>query len=162
MGDSGYLLEPLTQREIAQKLVIAQGTVKWYNKQIYQKLDVHSREQAVVKAKLAGLLQTQPAVSAYNLENFKHNLPAHLTSFVGRESEIAEVKRLLGTTRLLTLTGPPGTGKTRLGLRVAAELPNQFEDGAFLLSLRRSAIRRSSPVPLLNYSASARPPGSRC
>ncbi len=64
-----------------------------------------------------------------------HNLPAQLTSFVGRKREIAEVRRLLGTTRLLTLTGPPGTGKTRLGLKVAAEVLNQFEDGVFFVDL---------------------------
>jgi len=45
------------------------------------------------------------------------NLPAELTSFVGRRSELREVKRLLGTTRLLTLTGSGGAGKTRLALR---------------------------------------------
>ncbi|UCC53463.1 MAG: AAA family ATPase, partial [Anaerolineaceae bacterium] len=63
------------------------------------------------------------------------NLPVQLTSFVGREREIAEVKRLLGTTRLLTLTGPPGTGKTRLGLRVGTEVLNQFADGVYFVEL---------------------------
>ena len=51
-----------------------------------------------------------------------HNLPTQLTSFVGREREIAEIKRLLGTTRLVTLTGSGGCGKTRLALQVAADL----------------------------------------
>ncbi|UCC52759.1 MAG: hypothetical protein JSV68_02100, partial [Anaerolineaceae bacterium] len=63
------------------------------------------------------------------------NLPAQLTSFVGREREIVEVKRLLETSRLLTLTGPPGTGKTRLGLRVGAEVLNQFADGVYFVEL---------------------------
>ena len=48
------------------------------------------------------------------------NLPAELTSFVGRRQELREVKRLLATTRLLTLTGSGGAGKTRLALRAAA------------------------------------------
>jgi class 3 adenylate cyclase len=55
-----------------------------------------------------------------------NNLPLQLTSFVGREEEIAEVERLLGRTRLLTLTGPGGSGKSRLALRVAAELLPRF------------------------------------
>ena len=51
-----------------------------------------------------------------------NNLPLQLTSFVGREREIAEIQRLLATTRLLTLTGAGGCGKTRLALQVAAEV----------------------------------------
>jgi predicted ATPase/class 3 adenylate cyclase len=67
------------------------------------------------------------------MESFPHNLPLQLTSFVGREKEIAEVKRLLGTARLLTLTGPGGTGKTRLSLQVAADVLDRFPDGVWLV-----------------------------
>src|SRR5262245_17070012 len=63
------------------------------------------------------------------------NLPAPLTSFVGRERELAEVRRLLGTTRLLTVTGPGGAGKTRLALRVAADLLGDYPDGVYLAEL---------------------------
>ena len=59
-----------------------------------------------------------------------NNLPPQTTSFVGREHEIAEVTRLLGTTRLLTLTGVGGAGKTRLALQVAGGLLDTFPDGA--------------------------------
>ncbi|NIO72251.1 MAG: tetratricopeptide repeat protein, partial [Anaerolineae bacterium] len=65
----------------------------------------------------------------------KHNLPAQVTSFIGREREIGEVMQLLATTRLLTLTGPPGTGKTRLGLQVAAQVLDRFADGVFFVDL---------------------------
>ncbi|NIO69801.1 MAG: AAA family ATPase, partial [Anaerolineae bacterium] len=65
----------------------------------------------------------------------KHNLPAQVTSFIGREREIGEVKQLLAATRLLTLTGPPGTGKTRLGLQVAAQVLDRFADGVFFVDL---------------------------
>ncbi len=64
-----------------------------------------------------------------------NNLPLELSSFVGREQEIAEVKRLLAEHRLLTLTGPGGCGKTRLALEVAAELVEGFKDGAWLVEL---------------------------
>src|SRR5713101_6438679 len=60
------------------------------------------------------------------------NLPSALSSFVGRGRELLEVQQLLATTRLLTLTGPGGCGKTRLALAVANELVLQFEDGVWL------------------------------
>lgn len=65
----------------------------------------------------------------------KHNLPGSLTSFVGREREKEEVERLLGTTRLLTLTGTGGCGKTRLALEVARDLAGAYQDGAWLAEL---------------------------
>lgn len=64
-----------------------------------------------------------------------HNVPAEVTSFVGRRSQLAEVKRLLSTTRLLTLTGPGGVGKTRLALHAARELERAFPDGIWLVEL---------------------------
>ena len=63
------------------------------------------------------------------------NLPRQLTSFVGRRDEIATTVKLLSDHRLVTLTGPGGTGKTRLALEVAAELLPSFPDGAFLVDL---------------------------
>jgi predicted ATPase/class 3 adenylate cyclase len=63
------------------------------------------------------------------------NLPPIRTSFVGRRREIAELSELLTTARLLTLTGPGGTGKTRLALRVAADQLDGFADGVFFVDL---------------------------
>jgi len=62
-------------------------------------------------------------------------LPAELTSFVGRRGELAEVKRLLAGSRLVTLTGIGGVGKTRLALRAAAGLRRAFRDGVWLVQL---------------------------
>src|SRR5215218_545124 len=73
------------------------------------------------------------------------NLPVQLTSFIGREQEIAEVRALLEQTRLLTLTGPGGTGKSRLALQVAAELLPAFKDGAFFADL--SSVADPTLVP---------------
>jgi len=73
-----------------------------------------------------------------------NNLPVQLTSFIGREKEIAEIRRLLISangertgegTHLLTLTGPGGTGKTRLALQAAAQLQDAFPDGIWLVEL---------------------------
>jgi predicted ATPase/DNA-binding SARP family transcriptional activator len=65
----------------------------------------------------------------------KHNLPAPRTSFVGREREMVEVKRTLAMTRLLTLTGTGGSGKTRLALEVARYLVGSYPDGVWLVEL---------------------------
>lgn len=65
----------------------------------------------------------------------RHNLPAQLTSFIGREREMAEVTGLLTTSRLVTLTGTGGCGKTRLALEVAARVVDRFTDGVWLVEL---------------------------
>jgi predicted ATPase/class 3 adenylate cyclase/uncharacterized protein HemY len=70
-----------------------------------------------------------------SLEAFAHNLPAQLTSFIGREQAMAQVKQFLSTTRLLTLTGSGGCGKTRLALQVAADLLEAYPDGVWLVEL---------------------------
>jgi predicted ATPase len=90
-----------------------------------------------------------PLKSSVTIPN---NLPAQMTSFIGRGEELEQVKRLLisgesmedGTTdinshRLITLTGPGGTGKTRLSLQVAGDLLNHFPDGVWLVELAQVA-----------------------
>ena len=62
-------------------------------------------------------------------------LPAQTTTFIGREREVAEALALLERTRVLTLTGPGGTGKTRLALRVAAESAEAYRDRAVFVAL---------------------------
>jgi predicted ATPase/class 3 adenylate cyclase len=70
-----------------------------------------------------------------SLEVLPNNLPLQLTTFVGRERECADVKRLVESSRLVTLTGPGGTGKTRLSLEVAVGLLETFADGVWLVEL---------------------------
>ena len=68
-------------------------------------------------------------------ENVLNNLPLQLTSFVGREREIVEIKNLLGKSRLIALTGSGGCGKTRLALEVAGRLVEAYRDGIWLIEL---------------------------
>lgn len=70
-----------------------------------------------------------------SLNAIPNNLPVQLSSFIGREYEIAQVVRLLQRNRLITLTGVGGAGKTRLALQAAAEVLERFPDGAWLVEL---------------------------
>src|SRR5205085_4362353 len=79
------------------------------------------------------LPQDFPALSS--LATTANNLPIQLTSFVGRERELKEVKDMLATSRLLTLTGPGGMGKTRLALQVASDSLDSFKDGVWFIEL---------------------------
>ena len=79
------------------------------------------------------------------------NLPSELTSFVGRERELEAVESLLGSTRLLTLTGPGGSGKTRLAVRVASDVLDRFPDGVFFVEL--ASITDAELVPSAIASA---------
>jgi len=65
----------------------------------------------------------------------KGNLPQPLTSFIGREEELARIEQMIGQTRLLTLVGPGGTGKTRLSLEAARRLAGVYDHGAWLVEL---------------------------
>ncbi len=82
---------------------------------------------------IAGLPSDFPPLKS--LEASPNNLPVQLTSFIGRSKEMSEVKELLSKERLLTLTGPGGSGKTRLALQAAAEMIDQFHDGVFFVAL---------------------------
>jgi hypothetical protein len=73
------------------------------------------------------------------LSNIPNNLPVQLTSFVGREEDMAAIKRELSNHRLITLTGPGGIGKTRLSLEVAAELVNAYPHGVWFVEMAHVA-----------------------
>jgi predicted ATPase/DNA-binding CsgD family transcriptional regulator len=75
------------------------------------------------------------------------NLPPHLTSFIGRERESAELAQMLAVSRLVTLTGPGGCGKTRLALQVANSVNHNFRDGVWLVEL--ASLRDPGLIPQL-------------
>ena len=159
MKKSDSLIEPLTKREleilsfleanyankeIAASLSLSLNSIKWFTRQIYNKLGVENRHQAVAKAVELGLLTTgkstsrednppplAPGISHHN------NLPVQLTSFVGREKEITDLMGLFlnRNAHLVTITGSGGTGKTRLALQVAEKLLKQFPQGVWLIQL---------------------------
>jgi predicted ATPase/class 3 adenylate cyclase/Tfp pilus assembly protein PilF len=81
----------------------------------------------------ADLPTTFPALRS--LDSTPNNLPQQLTTFIGREQEIAQIKKLIRTARIITLTGAGGCGKTRLALHVAADVLEDYPDGVWLVEL---------------------------
>ena len=122
----------LYNREIAEALTLAPNSIKWYTRQIYAKLGVNSRQEAIRRARELGLLDHKSSAFFHS-----HNLPASLTPFVGRQEDIQQVRQLLAdpACRLVTLTGAGGVGKTRLALRIANEVQGNYPHGAWLVEL---------------------------
>ncbi len=162
LSSSIPLIEPLTERELdvlrlmaedlsiqamADRLVLAPATVKWYTQQIYGKLGIHDpgqkRRQAVARARALGLLEADKTPAGRP----RYSLPVQTTSFVGRRREINAIAALLvkPDVRLVTLLGPGGMGKTRLALEVAWRLVEPeafgapwvaFPDGIYFVPLQ--------------------------
>ncbi len=94
-----------------------------------------SRPEEVFQIEIEGLNAEFPPLRSLDNPDLSNNLPIQLTSFVGREKEVIEIRALLGETRLLTLSGAGGSGKTRLALHVAAELVDASRDGVWFVDL---------------------------
>lgn len=128
------LSEGLSNQEIANRLYLAEKTIRWYNTQIYGKLGVGSRQEAVERAQALGLLDIDTDSS---IITGKHNLLAQTTPFVGRQRELNELSALLddADNRLITILAPGGMGKTRLALEVARMHIGRYANGVYFVPL---------------------------
>ena len=90
---------------------------------------------AVARRDSSGRSGTAVSARGSAVESRRDNLPEELTSFIGREDDVSETQRLLADARLLTLTGVGGSGKTRLSLRLAAGLLEEYRGGVWLVEL---------------------------
>src|SRR4051812_18732047 len=108
------LAESLSNQEIADRLYLSLKTIKWYNTQIFEKLGVKNRADA--RRYLKRGAGNSPVVQP------RKSLPTQVTPFIGRESEVADLTSLLNNprTRLITILGPGGMGKTRLAIETAS------------------------------------------
>lgn len=129
----GLLAEGHSAPEIAQALTLALSTVKFHLDNVYRKLGVNSKRQALTRARALGLLALSPSPGAPPPN--RHNLPLQVTRFFGRAEELNLIAERLTEWRLVTVTGPGGVGKTRLALRFAESLADSFAHGAWLVEL---------------------------
>jgi predicted ATPase/DNA-binding XRE family transcriptional regulator len=144
----------LTQDELAQRTGWSLGTIKKIesdqrrpSKQLTERLadllEMGADERAVflkaARAELAidKLEIVRPSLETLAAPQRSTNLPAHATPFIGRERELAALRDLIyrDDVRLVTLSGPGGTGKTRLGLQVAADVLDRFEHSVWFVNL---------------------------
>jgi predicted ATPase len=95
--------------------------------------DTQKLQAQILKGEIPGIGEAYPKPISVGAP--RHNLPSALTSFIGRERETLQIQRLLKGTRLLTLTGAGGCGKTRLALQIATSLLERYADGVWLVEL---------------------------
>ena len=91
--------------------------------------------ERIFQLQAEGLVASFPPLKSLDNPELPNNLPSSLSTFVGRELELAEIRSLVASSRLVTLTGPGGSGKTRLALHVAADLLDGSGDGVWFVDL---------------------------
>jgi predicted ATPase/class 3 adenylate cyclase len=129
-GHGGQILLTRATYELVRDDVVPEIALRDMGEQRLKDL---IRPEHVYEAVGSGLPADFPPLKTLDVR--PNNLPVQLTSFIGRETQMAEVRGLLSAARLLTLTGVGGTGKTRLALQVAADELDTFSDGVWLVEL---------------------------
>src|SRR6266496_1485595 len=140
IAHGGQVLLSFTARELVQDELPENIELREMGQ---RQLKDWSRPEYIFQLVVSGLPADFPPLSTP--EALLHNLPMQLTSFIGRGLERTEIKQLLSKTHLLTLTGPGGTGKTRLAFQVGEELLPSFADGVWFVEL--APITDASFVP---------------
>ncbi len=129
------MADGLANKEIAAQLFISYETVRWYARQIYKKLEVSNRAQAVATAHENGWLGEGSAT--YEPKERQVTLPNFTNPFIGRKDDFQQIVTRLNddAVRLLTITGSGGIGKTRLGVEVARQQASEFPDGVYYIPM---------------------------
>jgi predicted ATPase/class 3 adenylate cyclase len=118
-----------------------------------------SRPEQIFQLQAAGLDSAFPPLRSLGNPALLNNLPVQLTPFIGRARELAEVRALVESARLVTLTGAGGAGKTRLSLQVAAQLVDASEDGVWLAELAAVTDEDAVPAVICDALRIVRQPG---
>ena len=131
IAHGGQTLMSGSTRELVQEQDLPEGvTVRDMGEHRLKDL---TRPERVFQLDVEGLTDQFPPLAS--LDEVPNNLPIQVTDFVGRQAELEQAKGLLGTTRLLTILAPGGTGKTRLGIQAAADMTDDYRDGVFFVGL---------------------------
>ena len=117
------------------------------------------RPERIFQLTAAGLPAGFPPLRSLGNPALPNNLPAQLSAFIGREREVSEVRALVQSSRLVTLTGAGGAGKTRLGLQVAAELLDGSGDGVWVVELAAATDQDAVPAAISQALRLAAQPG---
>jgi predicted ATPase/class 3 adenylate cyclase len=117
------------------------------------------RPEQMYQLDVAGLQPEFPPLRSLGNPALQNNLPAHLTTFIGRDRELSKVRALVESCRLVTLTGAGGAGKTRLSLQVAAELLDGSADGVWLVELAALSGEDAVVSAIFEVLGIARQPG---
>ena len=129
-GSGGQVLVSDSTRALAEQDLPAGVSIRDLGEHRFKDL---ARPERVYQLLIAGLRADFPPLRS--LDARRGNLPRRLTSFIGRDRERVELAALLATSRLVTITGPGGTGKTSLALAVADDLTGEYPDGAWFVPL---------------------------
>src|SRR5579872_286637 len=140
IGHGGQVLVSGVATELAQGQMPAQATLRDLGAHRLRDL---SHPEQVYQLVAPDLLADFPSLRS--LDELPNNLPLQVTSFVGRDKEVAEIKGLLNKSRLVSLVGSGGVGKTRIALQVGADLLDSYPDGVWLVEL--GSLSDQSLVP---------------
>ena len=132
VGHGGQILVSETAAALLRDSLPADASLKDLG---LHRLKDLGRPEHIFQFEADGLPAAFPPLRSLDNPKLLNNLPAQLSSFIGRDRELAEVRRLVTTSRLVTLTGSGGAGKTRLGLQVAAGLLDGSGDGVWFADL---------------------------
>ncbi len=140
IGHGGQTLLSHSTSELVRDALPPQATLRDLGTHRLKDLQ---RPEQVFQLEHGGLPDEFPPLRS--LDALPHNLPLQPTAFIGRERELADLRRLLSASHLLTLTGAGGSGKTRLALQLAAELLEGYPEGVWLVDL--AALTDPALVP---------------
>jgi len=153
-GHGGQLLLSGATRELVRDTLPADASLLDLGEKRLKDLQ---RPESLYQLSAIGLPVTFPPLKT--LDSFPNNLPTQLTTFIGREQEIAEIRQALENHRLVTLTGPGGTGKTRLSLQAAADLLEKFKHGVWFVELAPLTDPTLIPQTILSSIGISEQPG---